>query len=139
MGWFSMLLKAINRLTLEIEALTRVIRLKTPGLVTIAIQSEDGEMLQFVLNLPPAGAADVIARELTVAIGTNASVTFNLLGTADVSEGMSGADNDPVTGTLVDIDDAGNRSEPRTFSFVLTDTIPPPTPGEVGLTVTGEV
>lgn len=139
MGWFSMLLKAINRLTIAIENLTRLIRLRTPGLVTISIISEDGEMLQFVLNLPAPGAPDVVARELTVAIGTNASVTFNLLPSEEVSEGMSGADNDPVAGTLVDIDDAGNRSEPRSFAFVLTDTIPPPTPGDVGITVTGEV
>jgi hypothetical protein len=44
-----------------------------------------------------------------------------------------------VSGHLIDIDNAGNRSEPRLFSLVAKDTIAPPQPGELGIIAISEV
>jgi hypothetical protein len=90
------------------------------------------------LILPAPGASDVVSRELTVRIGTGEPMVAKLQGDVLVYSGYEGNDGDAVEGQLVDIDDAGNRSEARTFSFVLADTIAPAQPGEVGLKVTGE-
>ena len=95
-------------------------------------------MLNFVLVLPPKSAADVVARQITLQVGTQEVVTVDLDGETLETGEFTGLDNDSVTGSLVDIDDAGNRSEPRDFDFILLDTIAPPRPGELGLRVTGE-
>jgi hypothetical protein len=44
-----------------------------------------------------------------------------------------------VTLSLVDIDQAGNESSPRLFTFTPSDVTPPSQPGDFGLLVTGEV
>ena len=128
----------IRKLTKAIKRLTKVLRLKRPGLVFLTIKNEVNDMLFFQLTLPAPGASDVIKRTLTTQIGSASPVSIDLAVADSVPE-MSGADNDVVQGYLVDVDDAGNSSDPSSFSFVLTDTIPPPAPGQVGLTVTREV
>lgn len=95
-------------------------------------------MLKFVLTLPAPGAADVVERELVVKIGEAEPVTVFLDGKSLESEEFSCEDNTTVTGTLVDIDDATNRSEPRSFEFIVVDTIAPPVPGELGVRVTAD-
>ena len=94
-------------------------------------------MLSFVLTLPERSAKDVVARELTVSVDGVETVE-SLNGDSLESQVYSGLDNAAVAGRLVDIDDAGNRSEPSEFTFVLVDTIAPPAPGQVGLKVTAE-
>ena len=119
------------------ESLIKVLTLKRPGMVFISQREGEDGMLKFVLELPPKSAADVVSRELRFSVGEQLFEV--MLGAEDVeSAEFVGNDNDSVTGTLVDVDDAGNRSEPREFSFVLVDTLPPAQPGEVGLKVTGE-
>lgn len=44
-----------------------------------------------------------------------------------------------VRAELVDSDKAGNDSEPGVADFTVTDTIPPPAPGMMGFTATGQV
>lgn len=131
-----------TRLLIELAGSTnsilKILRLRTPEMVFLKVISEDGSMLNFVLNLPPVGASDVVSRELTVKIGESDPVVSQLPGSAITSDTMGGADNDPVVGQLVDIDDAGNRSGAKEFSFVLLDTLAPPTPGDVGLSVVSE-
>lgn len=122
-----------------IDDLLKVMRLRQPGLVFLKLIGEENSMLKFVLMLPAAGAPDVTERLCTVAIGANGPTTWTLPGTAVESDEMAGNDNDLVTGYLVDVDDANNHSEPRSFSFTLADTIPPPRPGEIGLRITGEI
>ena len=114
----------------------KVLRLKRPGKVTLSIKGEN-DMLKFVLDLPSKAAPDVVSRELKVVI--DGVETFEALeGDAITSTEYAGADNAVVTGSLVDVDDAGNRSEASEFSYVLVDTIAPPAPGMVGLRVTAE-
>lgn len=95
-------------------------------------------MLRFKLLLPNPGASDVVARKLVVVNGNNEPQQLDLPGDSMETLEMEGQDNDVVSGTLEDIDDAGNVSPAREFSFILTDTIAPPQPGEIGLVVTGE-
>lgn len=83
-------------------------------------------------------AADVVARVLTVAIdGVENASQFGSsvtdFGAVTVVEGAS------VVLTLVDVDNAGNRSEPASVSFVAADTLPPGQPGGFGVTLVGEI
>lgn len=120
-----------------LKSILKILRLKKPGLVFISLrQGEDG-MLKFVLVLPEVGARDVVTRELRFMVGDVAQ-EVDLAGDAVETAEYTGADNEAVVGTLVDVDDAGNRSDAREFSFVLADTLPPPQPGVVGLKLTGE-
>lgn len=113
--------------------------LKKPGIVTLHIlrEGEDG-MLNFVLNLPPKSASDVVSRELAISINGAEAQLLTLEADAVKTQEFSGADNAVVAGFLVDIDDAGNRSPAREFTFTLVDTIAPAQPGEIGLEVTSE-
>jgi hypothetical protein len=128
-----LLLRSINSTCLSI---LKVLRLKKPGKVSITMFEGEG-MLSFVLTLPERSAKDVVARELTVSVDGVETVE-SLNGDSVESQVYSGLDNAAVAGRLVDIDDAGNRSEPSEFTFVLVDTIAPPAPGQVGLKVTAE-
>ena len=95
-------------------------------------------MLQFVVTLPPTGAADVLSRELSVTIGANPAVILNPAVGDVESQELSGNDNDAVHLELVDVDDAGNRSAASVLEVILLDTLVPPQPGEMGIRVTGE-
>lgn len=123
----------------QLEQLVKIFRLRKPGLVYLTLWQGENGMLKFVLVLPEKGAADVVQRELTVSVGDKEPVFVTVDGDAVRSSVLEGEDGEAVTGTLVDVDDAGNKSEAREFSFVLADTIAPPMPGEVGLEVTEEV
>ena len=95
-------------------------------------------MLVFSISLPPVGAADVVERTLTVTIGDNAPQTLNPAIDATETGELQGNDNDAVHAELVDTDDAGNQSQPSTLDAVLSDTIPPPQPGQMGINVIRE-
>ena len=133
----SKLLKALNELTKAIQAATKILRLKRPGLVFLKLTKEENDMLFFTLELPAPGASDVVTRKLSVKVGSADAVSVDLA-IGDAVPEFSGNDNDVVEGYLVDVDDAGNGSLPSEFSYVLTDTIAPPAPGQVGLKVTRE-
>ena len=94
-------------------------------------------MLKFVLTLPTKSAADVVSRVLTVNVGEDTGV-YELAADVVETQEFECADNTEVTGTLADVDDAGNVSEPREFAFVVVDNLAPPMPGELGVKVTGE-
>jgi hypothetical protein len=81
---------------------------------------------------------DVLTRRLSYSIGGADVVTVDMSPTDVLLPGLLGEDGDTLSVTLVDIDDAGNSSEPREQEFVLSDTIPPSQPGEIGVRVTGE-
>lgn len=95
-------------------------------------------MLEFVITLPPTTTADTVARELVVTVGDSEPAVLAPDITAVESAGLSGSDNAAVHAGLVDIDDAGNRSQASVLDAVLADTIAPPQPGQMGIRVTGE-
>jgi hypothetical protein len=130
-------------LTDEIRKLTKVIGLRTPGLVLLRKISDgvDG-MGKYVLVLPTPGAIDVVSRELVVSINGGEPVTQMLAGTALESEQFEAVEDDIVSGSLVDIDDAKPtplRSEPRLYELPILDTTAPPQPGEIGIRAITEV
>ena len=109
-----------------------------PGPIHVQVTKEENSMLLFKLVFPAPGAADVVSRELTTQIGEEAEVITSLPGTAMEAVGFKAADNAALKVSLVDVDDAGNRSEVREQTFTVVDTIAPPKPGELGVIVTGE-
>lgn len=135
------LIAAINALAKEVMRLRKVIGLRKPGLVFVRMVSEGKNgMSKFALVLPAPGANDVVSREVVFAVNGGEPVTQALAGSAEKSDEFEAIESDIVTGTLVDIDDAtpANRSEPRVFELVLSDTIAPPQPGEVGAVMVSE-
>ena len=135
------LIAAIQALTKEVTRLRKVIGLRKPGLVFVRMVSEGNNgMSKFALVLPAPGASDVAGRELVFAVNGDEPVTQTLPGSAEKSDEFDAIESDIVAGTLVDIDDAtpANRSEPRFFELVLSDTIAPPQPGEVGAVMVSE-
>lgn len=119
--------------------LNRKTKLDKPDFLSLRIvsQGENG-MLKFVLVLPPKGADDVVSRELTYTVGSVGPNMLLIAGDANETELLEGYEDEVVVGRLVDVDNAGNRSEPREFKFTLLDTIAPPQPGEVGVRVVSE-
>lgn len=121
---FDDLLRALGRLLVEYLPPRRPLR------VGATLIREDQSVLIYKLTLPPAGAPDVVTRELAVEV--NGSVRETL----DASDGMelSFDQGDAVRLSLVDVDDAGNRSEPsEPLEFAASDTIAPPAPGQLGV------
>lgn len=87
------------------------------------------DVLTYKLTAAPVVDGDVVVRELRIVVNGAEPVvrefaaTDSDLGTVDVPQGAS------VVLKLVDVDDAGNRSEPAVVEFVATDTLPPSQPG----------
>jgi hypothetical protein len=109
-----------------------------PGPVKLVLTKEEQGMLQFKITLPGPSAVDVVTQELSVKIGDGDAVVQQVLADQTEVDGFEGADNAAAAVSLIQIDDAGNRSVPREQTFTLTDTLAPPVPGEIGLVVTGE-
>lgn len=119
-------------------SLLKVLRLRKPGVVFLVIRKEVDNMLKFVLVVPPPAVSDVVSRRIFLQVGSGEPVQLTLTSTDTETPLLSGEEDDTVTGSLVDVDNAGNSSDPRDFSFVLVDTIAPPQPGELGLRVDSE-
>jgi len=81
---------------------------------------------------------DVTSRELSVTVNGNSTPTATFPGDATDLGNVSVEQGSSVVMTLVDIDDAGNRSQPASVEFVAADTIPPAQPGEFGVTLVRE-
>ncbi len=89
-------------------------------------------MTQFRVNflLPPPSASDVARREFAHAVDGGQSATQVLA--ANETQVSLVADKDAtLTVSLVDIDDANNRSPARTLEFVVTDMVAPGQPGDI--------
>lgn len=147
---FTSLVNAITLLSRSIDSINYTVnvwaaryyrefkRPRLPGLLSIRVISEGvNGMLNFSVLLPTPGATDVVKRELSVTIGEEPTQTKELTTETEVT-GFSGADNAQVSLSLVDIDDAGNRSPERSQTFVLVDSLAPPQPGEMGIRVDSE-
>lgn len=98
------------------------------------------DILTYVINAAAPVDGDVVQREMLVTISgdTNSATTTVWPGHAVDLGSVSAPQDATVTISLVDVDDAGNRSVPYTLSFVAADTIPPSAPGAVMVTLVGE-
>jgi hypothetical protein len=95
-------------------------------------------MLIYAVSAAPVVDADVVARRLSVTVNGEAREPADFAADATSFGELGFADDDAVVLTLVDIDDAGNASEPAVFEFTALDTIPPAKPGEFGVTLLRE-
>jgi hypothetical protein len=124
----------------RIDSLLYDLLLKSkPGRVQIFVTGEIDMAITFKVVLPPVSAPDVVKRELSVKIGDADAVVSELAGDVTEVADLQGAQDAEVEVSLVDIDDAGNRSEPSVATAVLADTFAPPKPGELGIELTGEI
>lgn len=117
-----------------------LLRCSNPGPLRLVITGEDpmADKILFQVVLPPKSAADVVRRELLVSFADGTEDLIELTASDTVTENLKGDQDSDVTLSLVDIDDAGNRSEPSVATFTLQDTVAPPQPGELGIKITGE-
>jgi hypothetical protein len=94
--------------------------------------------LRYSVTVAAAVDADVVTRVLTVNVDGIGRDSVEFSGTAtDLGEIVVPQDSYVVL-SLVDVDDAGNKSEPATLEFTATDTVPPQQPGALGVSLVSE-
>lgn len=96
------------------------------------------DVLTYAVSAAPVTEGDVVTRELSVVINGLEQPVVSFpgnavdLGTVDVPQDSA------VVLRLVDVDDAGNRSEPAEVVFTAVDTLPPSVPGVLGVSLVAE-
>ncbi|NBW12301.1 MAG: hypothetical protein EBR82_30145 [Caulobacteraceae bacterium] len=95
-------------------------------------------MLIYSVSAAPPVDGDVVQRQLTVDIAGEVPTVLTFAGDATNLGEVRADQGATVTLSLVDVDDAGNPSEPAVVEFVATDTIPPAAPGQFGVTLVRE-
>ena len=111
--------------------------------VGLSVKKLRNEFMSNVLTYSVSAAApvdgDVVSRLLTLVVNGEDQGTAEL--PASAAEGLSVfsvPQDAEVVLTLVDVDDAGNKSEPAVLTFTATDTVPPQQPGALGVTLLSE-
>lgn len=110
-----------------------------PILFNVKLLSERMNMLIYGLSVGPAVDGDVVKRVLTIEVNSELVETREFEPSATDLGEVGFVEGDNVNLALVDVDDAGNTSEPAFVRFVAVDTIPPSTPGAFGATLIREV
>lgn len=96
------------------------------------------DKISFLVKLPPKSAPDVVRRILTVNIGEDNQTGIDTDKELTEFGPLTGDEGAAIKITLVDVDNAGNQSEPSVFEGVLADTFAPPAPGAIGVVAVGE-
>lgn len=93
--------------------------------------------LTYSIVAAPASDVDVVERLLTVTVdGESSSKAYP--GDASKFDDLTVSQGANVILSLVDVDDAGNRSGAATLAFEALDTIPPADPSGLGVTLVSE-
>jgi hypothetical protein len=138
MNWlFGNLSREIATLTSAIRGLAMSHR-KPLVWVRLSFMEPTSMALVYTVSAGPAVDADVTGRQLTVVVNGEVLSTIELAGSATDLGEIKVEQNANVALSLVDIDDAGNRSQAAVLDFVATDTIPPAQPGLFGVTLARE-
>ena len=88
------------------------------------------------VNAPVDG--DVVSRELTVTVNGVESTVVTTAGAATDLGSVDVPQDALVVLSLVDVDDAGNKSPPATVEFTAVDTLAPAQPGGFNVALVGE-
>ncbi len=124
--------EAIDRLTDEIRSSATWRARPVFGFVTLLY--EDDAMLVYAVSALPPFARDVAERRLSCVVeGGEPTVTIHPADATALGE-ITVPRNAQVILSLVDVDDSGNTSAPAIYQFMARDTIAPPQPE--GLSVT---
>lgn len=103
------------------------------------LRKDDNMALVYALAVGATADSDVVERRLTVDVNGEVEKINSYPATAvDLGE-LSFKQGDSVVLSLVDVDDAGNVSEPAVLAFVAADTIPPQAPGGFAVSLLREV
>lgn len=94
--------------------------------------------LVYKVTAGPAGAADVVSRRLTVTANGDVVTEKSYPADATSFDEITVEEDAAVVVTLVDVDNANNPSTPAFIEFVAKDTIAPPKPGDLGVTLVRE-
>jgi hypothetical protein len=108
------------------------------GVVQLRSDESMADVLSYTVTAALPVDADVVSRMLTIVVNGEDMGTVDVPVDSTELSVFSAPQDAEVTLTLVDVDDAGNKSEPAVYSFVATDTIAPAQPGGLGVTLTGE-
>lgn len=120
---------------------TRIVVARPRGFVVLQIRRNDmADVLVYKVSVGAPVDADVVERQLVVALNGNSSPDEFKVFSADATDlgEVRAKQGDNVLLTLVDVDDAGNRSEPAVLEFVAEDSLPPAQPGAFGVTLVRE-
>lgn len=135
--WLLVVIKAVTAL-----ARAKGVAVNPPQSLSVRqIEKDDEAMadtMTYEITVGAPAANDVVSRELTVVVDGlyRDPVVFPAY---EVSLGRVTVPQDAdVVISLVDVDDAGNRSDPAVVSFQALDVVPPPAPGGLSITVVGE-
>lgn len=132
----------LERIAVALEGLLQHVLdkvLPNPGPLILVVTGENG-MLKFKIVLPalPPEPNDIVSGELTVTVDGASTVHPTTKDQTEVLD-LEGNEDVAVTASFAYLDNKGNKSvHPSTLSEVLTDDVPPPNPGELGISVTGE-
>jgi len=96
------------------------------------------DVLTYAVSAAPVVDGDVVSRELSVVINGVEQPVASFPGYAVDLGVLEAPQNAEVVLRLVDVDDAGNRSEPAEMMFVAVDTLPPAAPGALGVSLVSE-
>lgn len=134
----------IDELTSQLAELLDHLRdLPDPGPIFLTATQEIDSMLQFKIVLPalPDPPGDIVSGLLRVTVGDGPEQSFETTKEQAEVAGLSGEQGQAVNASFVWIDDAGNASaNPSVLeNVILADSIAPPSPGALGLSVTAEV
>ena len=96
------------------------------------------EILTYQVTVAAPVDPDVVSRQLSVTVDGVAEGTRTFDGGATDLGAIEVVQNSNVILTLVDVDDAGNYSEPAVIDFVAADTIRPQMPGAFNVVLVSE-
>ena len=116
------------------------VRIRTTSEIHIQVGGVDVDFIKFVVAVPDEDTPDVVLREVTVGFQDGSNAEAVVIGrTAGETSEFQAQQNSTITVRVVNVDDAGNRSEPRDQEFQMLDTFAPPEPGMVSVRATGEI
>jgi hypothetical protein len=118
------------------SAIVQYLPPRKPGRFTLRVTDQDQATMKITATLPEKNALDVASYELTYTVDANPPVIATSTGDPITFSAPTGS---KVVATFVQIDGAGNRSEPSDpVELTVIDSIAPPKSGPGSLAVTGE-
>ena len=95
-------------------------------------------VLTYSVSVAAPVDADVVSRVLTVTVNGVEQPAVTLAGNATDLGSVDVPQDSQVVLSLVDVDDAGNKSAPASVEFTAVDTLAPAQPGGFNVTLVSE-